>query len=113
MDNYTSNTKESLEERFRMSKDGVYYAHQPIYGYRTSKGSTSCIARYMVTMSILNALNWYSFKTFADIGGAEGYTSCLSPMKNLIGFFVGKLLNMLLIIKRQSMNYYASLRTFW
>lgn len=77
MDNYTSNTKENLEERFSMTKDGIYYAHQPIYGYRTSKGSTSCIARYMVTKSILNALNRYDFKAFVDIGGAEGYTANL------------------------------------
>ena len=47
------------------------------YGYRTSKGSTSCIARYMVTKSILNAINRYNFNTFIDIGGAEGYTANL------------------------------------
>jgi ubiquinone/menaquinone biosynthesis C-methylase UbiE len=77
MDSYTSETKLNLEERFLMTTDGIYYAHQPIYGYRTSKGSTSCIARYMVTKSILNTLNKYAFKTFADIGGAEGYTANL------------------------------------
>ena len=75
MDNYTNETKATLEERFIQTVDGVYYGHQPIYGYRTSKASTSCIARYMVTKSILNALNKYNFKTFADIGGAEGYTA--------------------------------------
>lgn len=75
MDNYTNETKATLEERFIQTVDGVYYGHQPIYGYRTAKASTSCIARYMVTKSILNALNKYSFKTFADIGGAEGYTA--------------------------------------
>ena len=75
MDNYTNQTKTTLEERFKMSVDGIYYGHQPIYGYRTSKASSSCIARYMVTKSILNAMNKYQFKTFADIGGAEGYTA--------------------------------------
>ncbi|MEP7165047.1 MAG: class I SAM-dependent methyltransferase [Ferruginibacter sp.] len=77
MDNYTIITKDTLEKRFKMSTEGIYYAHQPIYGYRTSKGSTSCIARYMVTRSILNAINNFNFKTFADIGGAEGYTANL------------------------------------
>ena len=60
-----------------MTTDGIYYAHQPIYGYRTSKGSTSGIARYMITKSILNAINRYNFDTFIDIGGAEGYTANL------------------------------------
>ena len=77
MDNYTRITKINLEDRFKMASDGIYFAHQPIYGYRTGKGSTSCIARYMVTKSILNALNKYSFNSFADIGGAEGYTANL------------------------------------
>lgn len=75
MDNYTVVTKNNLEDRYKMTSDGVYYSHQPIYGYRSSKSSTSCVARYMVTKSILNALNKYSFQSFIDIGGAEGYTA--------------------------------------
>lgn len=77
MDKYTADTKRTLEQIFCRSTDGIYHAHQPIYGYRTSKGSTSCIARYMITKSILNALNRYRFSTFIDIGGAEGYTANL------------------------------------
>ncbi len=77
MDNYTNETKATLEERFIQTVDEVYYGHQPIYGYRSARTTTSCIARYMVTKSILNALNKYNFKTFADIGGAEGYTANL------------------------------------
>jgi len=75
MDNYTKETKENVDERFGMDIDGVYYAHQPIYGYRTPYAATSNIARYMVTKSILNALNKYQFSNFIDIGGAEGYTA--------------------------------------
>lgn len=75
MDNYTTITKNILEDRYKMTSDEVYYSHQPIYGYRSSKSSTSCIARYMVTISILNAINQYSFNSFIDIGGAEGYTA--------------------------------------
>lgn len=77
MDSYTKLTKNNLEERFQMTVDGVYYPHQPIYGYRNNMGPTSRIARYMVTKSILNALNRFSFNSFADIGGAEGYTANL------------------------------------
>jgi ubiquinone/menaquinone biosynthesis C-methylase UbiE len=57
--------------------DGIYYAHQPIYGYRSNYSSGSDISRYMLTKSILNTINNYSFKTFIDIGGAEGYTANL------------------------------------
>ncbi|MEO8765040.1 MAG: class I SAM-dependent methyltransferase [Ginsengibacter sp.] len=77
MDDYTSITKNNLEERFGMTTDGIYHAHQPIYGYRTTKGSASGISRYMITRSILNAVNGYNFNTFIDIGGAEGYTANL------------------------------------
>jgi len=77
MDEYTLKTKANLEERFGMDTDGIYHAHQPIYGYRTTKGSTSCIVRYMITNSILNAINSYNFNSFIDIGGAEGYTANL------------------------------------
>lgn len=77
MDNYTFITKNNLEDRYKMTSGGVYYSHQPIYGYRSNKSSTSCIARYMITKSILNAINKYSFNSFVDIGGAEGYTANL------------------------------------
>lgn len=77
MDNYTTTTKQTLEDRYRLASEGVYFSHQPIYGYRSAHSSTSCIARYMITKSILNALNQYAFTSFADIGGAEGYTANL------------------------------------
>lgn len=77
MDLYTEETQKNLEDRFNMTVDGVYFAHQPIYGYRSPYCSSSCIGRYMITKSILNALNKYSFSNFIDIGGAEGYTANL------------------------------------
>lgn len=75
MDNYTQTTKDVVDERFKMNVGGIYYAHQPIYGYRTPYAATSNISRYMVTKSILNALNQFNFSNFIDIGGAEGYTA--------------------------------------
>ncbi len=77
MDNYTDKTKKFLDDRFDQVIEGVYYAHQPIYGYRSKYSSGSDIARYMLTKSILNTINRYSFESFIDIGGAEGYTANL------------------------------------
>jgi ubiquinone/menaquinone biosynthesis C-methylase UbiE len=77
MDIYTDKTKPFLEERFGEMVDGVYFSHQPIYGYRSKYSATSNISRYIITRSILNAINEYSFDTFIDIGGAEGYTAYL------------------------------------
>jgi Methyltransferase domain len=77
MDNYTDETKIFLDDRFDQDIDGIYYAHQPIYGYRSRYSSGSDIGRYMLTRSILDTLSNYSFNTFIDIGGAEGYTANL------------------------------------
>jgi len=76
-DLYTFETEKVLEERFRISVNGIYFAHQPIYGFRTPYADTSNIARYMVTQSILSSLSGHSFTNFIDIGGAEGYTANL------------------------------------
>ena len=75
MDPYTRETQKYVDDRFDMTIDGVYFSHQPIYGYRNQNSSTSHIARYIVTKSILNALNKYRFTNLVDIGGAEGYTA--------------------------------------
>ncbi|MBS1783160.1 MAG: methyltransferase domain-containing protein [Bacteroidetes bacterium] len=75
MDQYTKETRNTVDERFGMNREGVYYAHQPIYGYRTPFAAGSNISRYMVTKSILNAFSKFSFNSFIDIGGAEGYTA--------------------------------------
>ncbi|HEY4147317.1 MAG TPA: class I SAM-dependent methyltransferase [Chitinophagaceae bacterium] len=76
-DLYTQQTHDFLNERFKETVEGIYFAHQPIYGYRTSYAAGSNIARYIVSKSILNALNQYSVSNFIDIGGAEGYTAFL------------------------------------
>ncbi len=36
-------TKKFLDERFDQEIDGIYYAHQPIYGYRSNNSSGSDI----------------------------------------------------------------------
>ncbi|MBL7736895.1 MAG: class I SAM-dependent methyltransferase [Chitinophagaceae bacterium] len=77
MDRYTDQTKLVLEERFDETVEGIYYSHQPIYGYRSKYSAESNISRHIITKSILNALSQYSFSSFIDIGGAEGYTAHL------------------------------------
>ncbi|HTE07923.1 MAG TPA: class I SAM-dependent methyltransferase [Flavitalea sp.] len=82
-DAYTEKTKRLLDDRFDQVIDGIYFSHQPIYGYRSHYSAEANIGRHMITRSILNQLNNYSFKSFIDIGGAEGYTANL--VKNLFG----------------------------
>lgn len=77
MDSYTEKTKKYVDDRFNMTIDGIYFSHQPIYGYRNKYSSTSHISRYIITKSILNALSKYKFSNLIDIGGAEGYTAYL------------------------------------
>jgi ubiquinone/menaquinone biosynthesis C-methylase UbiE len=76
-DNYTRQVKDVLDTWYAQTVDGVHFSHQPIYGYRTPYAAPSNIARYMVTRSVLNALGRFSFNSFVDIGGAEGYTANL------------------------------------
>lgn len=77
MDLYTSELKQLLETDFYFKKDDIYVGHQPIYGYRNKYSASGHIAKYIITKSVLNSLSQYNFKSFADIGGAEGYTSNL------------------------------------
>ena len=77
MDSYTEKTKKYVDDRFNMTIDGIYFSHQPIYGYRNKYSSTSHISRYIITKSILNALSKYKFSNLIDIGGAEGFTTFL------------------------------------
>lgn len=77
MDKYTEATKSILDQIFNKTIDGIYFSHQPIYGYRSRYSAESNISRHMITKSILNAVNKFSFQTFLDVGGAEGYTAYL------------------------------------
>jgi ubiquinone/menaquinone biosynthesis C-methylase UbiE len=74
---YNAEAQKKHEERFEESIDGIFFAHQPIYGYRTKYAEGSHIGRYIITKSILNEAAKFKFKTFIDIGGAEGYKAHL------------------------------------
>jgi SAM-dependent methyltransferase len=75
--------KDFVDEYYTKSIDGIYYAHQPIYGYRTPYAESAHIARYMITRSILDNLAKYKFSELIDISAAEGYTAHL--IKTLFG----------------------------
>ena len=78
MENYTKKTRGWLEDRFRqVDEHGIYYAHQPIYGFRKGHCDPGPLNRYIATYHILKALSHMEFNSFLDVGGAEGYTAFL------------------------------------
>ena len=78
MDPYTKETKDWLDQRFLMTDgEGIYYAHQPIYGFRKGHCEPTFVERYIVTFHIMEALSHLEFDTLLDIGGAEGYKAAM------------------------------------
>ena len=76
MNDYTTKTRAYLEARFeRRTPDGVYFAHQPIYGFRMSHSEPWLFERYARTLEILRALARLPFDTLLDVGAGEGYTA--------------------------------------
>ncbi len=74
MDEYTIKTRLWLNERFRQcNKQGIYYAHQPIYGLRKGYSEIRPMNRHIITYHIMKALSHLQFKSLVDIGGAEGF----------------------------------------
>ena len=79
MDRYTTDTQRWLDRRFRQTDpDGVYFAHQPIYGFRQGHSEAATISRYSITYSAMRALGHLAFETLLDVGGAEGYKAALT-----------------------------------
>ncbi|MBN1792594.1 class I SAM-dependent methyltransferase [Candidatus Woesearchaeota archaeon] len=84
MDEYTRQTKEWLDERFRRTtEEGVYYAHQPIYGLLLGHSEPYLFERYVRTYQIMKTLSQIEFSSLLDVGGAEGYKAFMA--KRLIG----------------------------
>lgn len=76
MDQYTQETKLWLDERFRKcDEQGIYFAHQPIYGFRKGHAEPGHIDKYVRTYQIMKALAHLRFDSLLDVGGAEGYTA--------------------------------------
>jgi SAM-dependent methyltransferase len=74
MDTYTEETRAWLDRRFQeTSPDGVYTAHQPIYGFDAGHCEPSLLPRYVRTLEIMRALAQLRFGSCLDAGAAEGY----------------------------------------
>ena len=78
MTHHTQRTQEWLDERFRQTdSQGVYFAHQPIYGFRMGHSEKSLLHRYTITYHIMKVLSHLNFDNLIDVGGAEGYKGAL------------------------------------
>lgn len=86
MDSYTAEEKAMVEKRFSDCVDGVYRAHQPIYGYKKWPCEWYFTGRYIPTLRIMKALSRLKVDSMLDVGGAEGYKSYIA--RNLFGFRV-------------------------
>ncbi|RJP34666.1 MAG: class I SAM-dependent methyltransferase [Actinobacteria bacterium] len=74
MKEYTSETKAGLEERYRKCDEaGIYFAHQPIYGFRKGHSERGLIARYLRTYQLIKSLSYLEFTSLLDAGCAEGF----------------------------------------
>jgi len=84
VDEYTEKTKIWLDNRFKnRDEQGIYYAHQPIYGFRKGHSEPWLINRYINTYQIMRAFSHLKFHSLVDVGGAEGYKAYLA--KQLFG----------------------------
>lgn len=73
---YTKAVRIRLNQRFNIcTEDGIYYAHQPIYGFRRGHSDIEQfgIQMYVRTYHIMSALSHLKFATVLDLGAAEGY----------------------------------------
>jgi len=73
---YTKEVKQWLNKRFAATdKSGRYFSHEPIYGYADGPSEPDRLSRLSRTYQIIQVVNRLDFKSFVDIGGAEGYWS--------------------------------------
>ena len=74
MDAYTRKTMEWLNERYRsVDESGVYFAHQPIYGFHAGHSEVGILSRYALTYQILKALAHLRMESLLDVGCSEGF----------------------------------------
>ena len=78
MGTYTRMTRAWLDQRYRQTTpEGVYVAHQPIYGLGSSCSEPDQVPRMARTYQILKVLNRLEFSSFLDVGAAEGHLAQL------------------------------------
>jgi len=84
MDDYSVRTKAWLDNHFqRVDSDGIYVAHQPIYGFRVGHCETLLSVNYIRTAHIMRALSSCDIGSLLDVGAAEGHKAFLA--KKLLG----------------------------
>lgn len=67
-------TRAWRDQRFdETSPDGVYLAHQPIYGFGAGHCEPALLPRYVRSLEIMRALLRLRFESCLDAGAAEGY----------------------------------------
>jgi ubiquinone/menaquinone biosynthesis C-methylase UbiE len=86
MDSYTAEEKAMVEKRFSDSIDGIYRAHQPIYGYKKWPCEWYFTGRYIPSLRIMKELSRLRCDSMLDVGGAEGYKSYIA--RKLLGMRV-------------------------
>lgn len=67
---FTDKARDWFDKRYAFASQGVYFPHQPIYGFSRFDEH---VQNYRRTYQILRALERLSFSTFLDVGCAEGY----------------------------------------
>lgn len=78
MDCFTEINKDWLDQRFKyVDEEGIYFAHQPIYGFRKGHSERGVITKYIITFQIMKALSHLKCSSLLDVGGAEGYKAAL------------------------------------
>jgi ubiquinone/menaquinone biosynthesis C-methylase UbiE len=78
-DSISEETQAWLDRRYHwFSPDGVYVAHQPIYGFRAGYCEPWLAERYVRTVAMVRALARLQWKSLLDVGGAEGYKAHLA-----------------------------------
>jgi SAM-dependent methyltransferase len=79
MDEYTLKTKRWLDNRFlETDQSGIYYAHQPIYGFRKGHCEFGMVSRYIRTYHIMRAIQRLNVRSLLDVGAAEGFKAALA-----------------------------------
>jgi hypothetical protein len=77
MDHLTTRNREWLDQRFAVN-DGVYQAHQPIYGFGHGNTEGIHVRRFCRTLNILRAVLPLQPASILDVGGAEGYSMSIA-----------------------------------
>lgn len=65
------------------TEEGIYYAHQPIYGFRRGYSEPGLLLRYIHSYQIIKTLSHLEFNSLLDVGCSEGYKGALA--RHLLG----------------------------